>query len=214
MDNSKATFSVTWGSAASDYDVEVYEDTDANGVDTGDPQIGTSAQGTTNGESTTVGDGEGSLDGKRLILRVINFAGVEPYDATVAYRGPDPFQPAAKESWRLTCETPAGRVLATRSVQIDRGQAQRVDFGGLLPGGFAGRPGGRWCRRWQRARPTAALPARRARGARASGRPVSDACAGSSGATWAAACARRARASTGTACPEAGCSASATPRRG
>ena len=37
VDNAKATFSVTWGSAASDYDIEVYEDTDANGVDTGDP---------------------------------------------------------------------------------------------------------------------------------------------------------------------------------
>ena len=78
VDNSKATFSVTWGSPVSDYDIEVYEDTDANGVDTGDPKLGTSAQGTTNGESTTVGDGEGSLNGKRLIVRVVNFAGSSP----------------------------------------------------------------------------------------------------------------------------------------
>ena len=138
VDNSKATFSVTWGSPVSDYDIEVYEDTDANGVDTGDPKLGTSAQGTTNGESTTVGDGEGSLNGKRLIVRVVNFAGVEPYDVTVAYRGPDPFEPARKESWRLTCETPAGRVLATRSVQIDRGQSQRADFGSACPAASGG----------------------------------------------------------------------------
>ena len=36
----KATFSVTWTRPTSDYDLEVYEDTDENGVDTGDPQIG------------------------------------------------------------------------------------------------------------------------------------------------------------------------------
>ncbi len=45
-------------------------------------------QGTTNGESTTVGDGEGSLNGKRLIVRVVNFAGAEPYDVTVSLSRP------------------------------------------------------------------------------------------------------------------------------
>ena len=106
---------------------------------------------------------------------MVNFAGAEPYDATVSYRGPDPSSRRAKESWRLTCETPAGQVLATR-VRADR--PRPVPAGGLrflLPGRvlLARVPGRQRCGHGQRnrRRRLRLRPRRRARHAVGPGPP-------------------------------------------
>ena len=40
------------------------------------------------------------------MVRVINYAGVEPWTGTVTFAGPDPA--AQQESWTLFCELPEG----------------------------------------------------------------------------------------------------------
>ena len=59
---------------------------------------------------------------------MVNFAGAEPYSGRVNYKGPPAFRAATKESWTFTCESPSGKVGATRTITIDRGQSQDVDF--------------------------------------------------------------------------------------
>jgi hypothetical protein len=132
VDNAKFTARIEWTTITSDWDARLYKDTDGDGtVDSGEPQVGASQQGTTDFEQVTVSDENvpGALAGK-YILRVNNFAAVEPYDGTVTFQGPDPFVPAQVESWTLTCESPEGTVRDTRSITIDRSQRQTLDLTG------------------------------------------------------------------------------------
>ena len=56
IDNALATVRVEWASPGSDYDIEVYRDTNGNGmVDSGEPIEGDSAQGPTDFEQVTLG---------------------------------------------------------------------------------------------------------------------------------------------------------------
>ena len=62
------------------------------------------------------------------MLRVNNFAAVEPYTVTITYVAPLPFKPAQVESYTLTCER-GGQVFDTQQV-VDRprpGQAARPE---------------------------------------------------------------------------------------
>jgi hypothetical protein len=111
---------------ASDYDVEVYRDTNGNGaVDTGEPIEGTSGQGTTDFEQVTLGPDPSG----RYILRVVNYAAGEPYDVLVTFTKPT-FTPAQRENWSLSCETFGGAVLAQREVFVARGQTANVTLSG------------------------------------------------------------------------------------
>ena len=108
---------VEWGSPASDYDIEVYKDTNGNGaVDAGEPEEGQSAQGPTDFEQVTIGPDPAG----RYILRVVNFAAGEPYHVLVTFQPPT-FQAAQRESWSLSCETFGGAVLHRRDVFVARG---------------------------------------------------------------------------------------------
>ncbi len=127
VDNAAATVEINWSTPVSDYDITVREKSTGK-------VVGTSAQGTTNSESTTFGEPGESIAGKTYTVRVVNFAGAEPYSGRVSYKGPTPFRAARKESWTLTCESPSGRVGTTRTVTIDRGQTQESDLSDLCAG--------------------------------------------------------------------------------
>lgn len=127
VDNAKFTVRIEWETVASDWDTRLYKDLDGNGtVDAGDPEVGTSQQGTTDFEQITFSGDD--LPGA-YVLRVNNFAATEPYDGTVTFQGPDPFVPAQTETWTMTCAGIDGKVAATRQVFIERGQARVEDFG-------------------------------------------------------------------------------------
>jgi hypothetical protein len=131
IDNARATVEVTWGTAASDYDVTIYRDTNGDGTSDDEPDsaiVGSSAQGTTNSESATFGEPAETIAGKKYVVRVVNFAGAEPFDVRVSYGGPAPIVPAQKENWTLTCEVPEGRVVTRQEVYVGRGERKRVNL--------------------------------------------------------------------------------------
>jgi hypothetical protein len=82
--------------------------------------VGSSQQGPTNFEQSTVT----ANNGEKFVVRVNNFAAIEPYQGSVTFQGPDPFTPARTETWRLTCESFSGTVLTGQDILIDRGQRQ------------------------------------------------------------------------------------------
>ena len=106
IDNNFATVRVEWASPASDYDVEVYRDTNGNGVvDVGEPIEGTSAQGTTDFEQVTLGPDPSG----RYILRVVNYAAGEPYDVLVTFTKPTFTAGPARELVALLRDLRRGR---------------------------------------------------------------------------------------------------------
>jgi hypothetical protein len=121
IDNGKATFRIEWLTPASDYDLKVYK-ADAAGAATGEP-VGTSGQGTTSFEETTILEPKG-----RYVVRVINYAGVEPWTGTVTYASPDPGP--QQETWTLFCEQPEGTIRSARQVLVARGQTRSLDLRG------------------------------------------------------------------------------------
>jgi hypothetical protein len=121
IDNAKATIRVEWPTPASDYDVKVYR-ADASGNATGDP-VGVSGQGTTNFEQVVLADPAGDY-----VVRVINWAAVEPWSGTVTFAGPEPYQAAQQETWTLFCEQPEGTIRSARQVFVDRGQRRSLDL--------------------------------------------------------------------------------------
>ena len=115
IDNARATIRVEWPSPVSDYDVRVLRD----GV-----EVGSSAQGTTNFEQVTLGDPQPG----EYVVRVINFAGAEPWSGTVTFEGPEAFQPAQTETWTLFCEDADGTIRSARQVGIARGERRSLDL--------------------------------------------------------------------------------------
>jgi len=122
VDNAKATIRIDWTTPVSDWDMKVYK-ADAAGNPTGEP-IGSSAQGTTNFEQVTLGEPEPG----DYVVRVVNFAAVEPWKGTVTFDGPDPFRAAQVETWTLFCEQPEGVIRSAQQVQVDRGQRRALDL--------------------------------------------------------------------------------------
>ena len=127
IDNAKATFRVEWPTPVSDYDMKVYR-ADAAGKATGDP-VATSGNGATSGvlgyEEAAVLDPVGSY-----VVRVINYAGVEPWTGKVTFEGPPPGQAAQQETYTLFCELPEGVVRSARQVFVARGQKRTFDLRG------------------------------------------------------------------------------------
>ncbi len=129
--NRSANVEVTWSTPASDYDIALYEDANGDGrSQDNEKQLGSSAQGATSFEAVNV---PGLAPGKKYVLRVVNFAAVEPYTVKVTYVGPEKFEPAQVEAWTLTCEQ-GGKVLSTEPVIVDRGGK----VAGLTPCGARG----------------------------------------------------------------------------
>ena len=126
-DNATAAFRVQWATPVSDWDVKLYEDTNGNGLsDAGEPVVGTSAQGTTDFEEVTIARPVLAA-GKKLVLRVVNFAAAEPYTRDRHLRRPAavPRGPG-REPTHSRCERD-GQVLLTQPVIVDRGASVRVD---------------------------------------------------------------------------------------
>jgi Zinc carboxypeptidase len=117
IDNARATIRVEWATPVSDYDMKVLRD---------GQEVGSSGQSTTNFEQVTLGD---PAPGE-YVVRVINFAGVEPFTGTVTFEGPDAFQPAQTETWTLFCEQPEGTIRSARQVAIARGERRSLDLRG------------------------------------------------------------------------------------
>ncbi len=123
VDNAKATVRIEWATPTSDWDMKIFR-ADASGNATGDP-VAQSGQGTTNFEEAVLGPDPAPGD---YVVRVINYAAVEPWTGTVTFAGPDALEPALKEAWTLTCETPQGVVRSARQVYVDRGERVSLDL--------------------------------------------------------------------------------------
>ena len=115
VDNARATIRVQWATPVSDYDMKVYRDGE---------EVGSSGQGTTDFEQVVLAD---PAPGD-YVVRVINFAGVEPWTGTASFEGPDEFEPAQTETWTLFCEDPDGTIRSARQVAIARGERRSLDL--------------------------------------------------------------------------------------
>lgn len=146
-DNDSATVAIQWGTPASDWDMKVFRDVDGDGTseaETADDEVGQSAQGPTDSESTTFVSpetGDGRLQPGKYVVRVVNFAATEPYDGEVSFLGPQEFEPARTESWTLECFI-GDQLRTTRQVQIDRGETQSLDLSGCANQSGGGGGGG------------------------------------------------------------------------
>ena len=114
IDNATARVRIEWGTPASDYDMKILEDGQV---------IATSGQGTTNFEEAVLADPACSY-----VVRVINYAAVEPWSGTVSFEGPEPYQEAQQETWTLSCEQPEGTIRSARQVFVERGQRRSLDL--------------------------------------------------------------------------------------
>ncbi|HEV3377081.1 MAG TPA: M14 family metallopeptidase [Thermoleophilaceae bacterium] len=121
IDNAKATFRIEWPTPASDWDMKIYR-ADAGGAATGEP-VATSGQGATNFEEAVVADPAGDY-----VVRVINYAAVEPWAGEVTFEGPEPYQAAQQETWTLSCEQPEGTTRSARQVYVERGERRTLDL--------------------------------------------------------------------------------------
>jgi hypothetical protein len=127
-DNARAIIRLDWPTPASDYDMKIFRDADGDGSSAGETElVGSSGQGATNWEQSVVA--EPALEpGGKYVVRVINWAAVEPYSGTITYKGPEPYSAPQTESWTVTCERPDGTVMQRTDVVVARGERARVDF--------------------------------------------------------------------------------------
>ncbi len=126
-DNETMQVKVAWATPTSDYDVKLFEDTNGDGrSQDSEPVVGTSQNGATS-EETVSASRPGLAAGKKYVLRVNNFAAVEPYTVTITYVAPQPLKPAQIESYTLTCER-GSQVFDTQQVVVERGQVKQLDL--------------------------------------------------------------------------------------
>jgi hypothetical protein len=62
------------------------------------------------------------------VVRVISWAGVEPWTGAVTFEGPEAFQPARTETWTLFCEDRTGTIRSARPGLRRPRRAQRIDL--------------------------------------------------------------------------------------
>jgi hypothetical protein len=126
INNEYAHVEVTWATPATDWDLEIYRDSNGDGSseNEGEP-VADSTSSTTSGETATLGP---DVEPGRYVARVINYTATEPYEGTVTFQAPDPFKPGLQESYTLTCETPQGVVKAERQVYVARGERLALDL--------------------------------------------------------------------------------------
>jgi Zinc carboxypeptidase len=114
IDNASATVRIEWATPVSDYDMKILKDGQV---------IATSGQGATNFEEAVLADPAGEY-----VVRVINYAAVEPWSGTVTFAGPEPYQEAQQETWTLSCEQPEGTIRSARQVFVERGERRSLDL--------------------------------------------------------------------------------------
>jgi hypothetical protein len=112
-----------WAGPADDYDLELYRreaDGSLSDVDSSGNSAGSFEEIVVEGSALKPGE---------YVLRVVNYLATDQewHAKAERYEGePDTVIPGQKESWTLTCEDGAGKVLETQQVQVDRGQKARV----------------------------------------------------------------------------------------
>ena len=77
--------------------------------------------------------------GAHYVIRVVNWGALEPYEGTITWGPPEPFQPGGTEAWTLSCEEPDGIVRGGQQVVVGRGE--RVEIAADCGQGTAGPPG-------------------------------------------------------------------------
>jgi Zinc carboxypeptidase len=122
----KVTITLEWTGGVQDMDMEVYKKT-------GDPdepqQVATSGNPPGQSEQAVLE----SPDSGDYFVRVVNFLAAPgtPYTLTIKRQtaGPDTITISGKtEAWHMTCETPDGKVQASRDVTVWRGDVSTQDF--------------------------------------------------------------------------------------
>jgi hypothetical protein len=130
VDNAKVNVRIDWPTLVSDWDLQVFRDTNNDGSSEGETEeVGSSAQGTTDFESTTFA--EPILTPGNYVVRVVNYLAAEPYEGTITFSRPEPYEAAHAESWQLTCELPQGNVLGSMPITIARGETQDQNLNDL-----------------------------------------------------------------------------------
>ena len=120
IDNEIVRLRIQWDTQASDYDLKIYRP-GASPID--QSPIVQSQQRGTDYEEVAILKPTGTY-----LIRVANVNGVEPWEGTITYEGPQPFEAGKQETWTLTCEV-GGQVLSTTQVLIVRGEVKQPDLG-------------------------------------------------------------------------------------
>jgi hypothetical protein len=117
--------------------MKVYRDTNGDGSSVGEgAPIAESGRGITNLVDLEMPNYEQAilvepvLQPGQYVVRMQNYAAVEPYTGTITFEGPEPYHPATTESWTFKCENPEGTVRTSQQVTIARGQRQTFDLRG------------------------------------------------------------------------------------
>ena len=140
IDNARAVVLIRWQTAANDWDMQIFRDSDGDGSSVGEQELASSAQGGTNFERAEFAEPV-LKPGEDYVVKVTNYEAIEPYDGTITFRGPESFQPAGTETWRLTCER-GGEILSSQQVFIERGDRKQLDLtSGCRRGGDGPGPG-------------------------------------------------------------------------
>ncbi|MDQ3571452.1 MAG: hypothetical protein M3383_01165 [Actinomycetota bacterium] len=129
IDNGTATVEISWPEPASDWDLKVFRDTNGDGSSVGETTIvGSSAQGTTVEESTTIA--RPGLKAGNYVARVINFAAVSPYEGRITFGKTQAATiKTGFEKYTLACRArKGGPVLSRQKIMIDRGERLGVDL--------------------------------------------------------------------------------------
>jgi hypothetical protein len=64
------------------------------------------------------------------VVRVQNYAGLDPWKGTVTFEGPGAYNAPIEETWTLSCETPEGTTRSARQVFVARGERRTLDLRG------------------------------------------------------------------------------------
>jgi hypothetical protein len=124
-DNGSVIVRVEWPSELSDWDMRIFHDSNRDGSSEGETErVGGSAQGPTNFEQSGVAEPD-LVEGEQYVVRMVNFAAVEPYTGTITYGPPPPHQAGQVESWNLYCSI-GGTERFVGEIVIARGEARSV----------------------------------------------------------------------------------------
>ncbi len=128
-DNDSAVIDIEWATPASDWDMKVFRDSDGDGSSLGEKKpVGASATGAPGSSEQATISGDDFEQGAKYVVRMVNFAAVEPYDGTVTFQGPSPRIESREERWTITCRTRKGKVTGTRKLYIERGQVKKLNL--------------------------------------------------------------------------------------
>jgi hypothetical protein len=126
VDNAKATVKITWSTPASDWDMKVFVDSDNDGSSEGETNlVGSSGNSASPSEQAQFVEPK-LQEGEHYVVRVQNYAAVEPYDGTVTFDGPDKARNPQTETWTLVCRN--GGHSSRQHILVGRGVDRHLDL--------------------------------------------------------------------------------------